>query len=257
MTLLTPWLVEDKVNYQNKTVLITGASPDFGQTLAIQFAKARANLVLTARTQEKADQTASLVRSVVPDCHIQCYPLDMTAPDQIARLTQQLKEQQHPIDLLIHNASYWPLQSFFNSDDLDILQTINSTATGSLLLTKHLMPLIEKADTADIVFINSTASLPNDGHPTSNDAFSAAKAAQSTFADRLRARLRPTGIRVITIYPNDFDNPSPLDEPAWDEPRAADDPRNMTARNVFNALKFALEQDRKCSVDKIVLNNTV
>ncbi|UTV29674.1 SDR family NAD(P)-dependent oxidoreductase [Photobacterium atrarenae] len=243
------------MNYHNKTVLITGASPDFGQTLAIQFAKAQANLILTARTQAKAEQTAALVHRVSPHCQIQCYPLDITQPEQIAALTSQLREQRTTIDLLINNASYWPPKSFLGSDDLDILQTMNSTATGSMLLTKHLLPLIEKSDAADIVFINSTASLPNDGHPTSNDAFSAAKAAQSTFADRLRTRLRVKGIRVIAIYPNDFDNPSPLNEADWHELREASAPRNMTARNVFNALRFALEQDRKCSVDKIILNN--
>lgn len=243
------------MNCENKTILITGASPDFGQTLAIQFARAKANLILTARTHEKARKTADLIHGVAPGCQIQCYPLDMTIPEQIAELSEQLNKKEIAIDVLIHNASYWPHGAFFESDDTDVLQTIDSTATGSILLTKHLLPLVEKSRSADIVFVNSTAGLPNDAHGTSNYAFSAAKAAQSTFADRLRNYLRPKGIRVIAIYPNNFDNPSPLDKPAWEEVRGVDDSRSMSARNVFNAIKFALEQDRKCSIDKIILNN--
>ena len=38
------------MDFHNKKIVITGASPDFGQTIAILFAKMGAELFLSART---------------------------------------------------------------------------------------------------------------------------------------------------------------------------------------------------------------
>ena len=117
------------------------------------------------------------------------------------------------------------------------------------------MPLLKKSNCPDVVFINSTASLENNTHATCNEAFSAAKAAQSTFSDRLRNRLKGTGIRFICIYPPNFDNTSPINEQDWNEQRGHDDTRFITARNIFDSIQFSLSQDRICSIDKIILSN--
>ena len=242
------------MTFQNKKVVITGASPDFGQSLAILFAKMGAELFLSARTLEKAEATAALVRSVAP-AKVHTFQANVSKADEIARFAADVNAITSEVDILINNASLWLPGRFSEVSDVELMETISSTATGSILITKYFLPLIEKSSTPDIVFVNSAASLPGNSHPTVNEAFSAAKAAQSTFADRLRYRLKGRGIRVISIYPPNFDNPSPLDDQAWNEQRGQTELHYQTARNIFECIRFSLAQDRVCSIDKIILSN--
>ncbi|ALU41737.1 MULTISPECIES: SDR family NAD(P)-dependent oxidoreductase [Pseudoalteromonas] len=243
------------MSFENKKVVITGASPDFGQTLSILFAQMGAELFLSARTLEKVDATAKLVKEVVPDAKISTFQVDVSKPADIEKFAHGVQEVSGEVDILINNASYWLDGHLAQADDTGIVETINSTATGSILMTKHFLPLLKNSKTPDIVFVNSTASLENNTHSTVNEAFSAAKSAQSTFADRLRHRMKGQGVRVISVYPPNFDNPSPLDDEQWNERRSHTELKYLTARNVFECIKFALSQDRVCSIDKIILSN--
>ena len=238
------------MNFQHKKIAITGASPDLGQSLGILLAQQGAELFLSARSLDKAHHTAQLITAQQPEAKVHCFKADMTSASEIAAFAQGISELTPSLDILIHNASLWLDHPLQQASDQQLMDTINSTATGSILLTKHLLPQLEASATPDIVFINSTASLLNNQHATCNEAFSAAKAAQATFADRLRQRLKGRGVLVTTIYPPDFVNPSPLSDD-WH----SSDSACLSARNVFNALQFALTQDRICSVDKIILSN--
>jgi len=243
------------MNFENKKVVITGASRDFGQIQAILFAKMGAELFLSARTLQKANISADLVREVVPGATITTFQADVSKPADIVKFAQGVNAITAEIDILINNASYWLEGNVSEVDDDDIVEAVNSTATGSMLMTKHFLPLLKNSMHPDIVFINSTASLDNNTHATCNEAFSAAKAAQSTFSDRLRNRLKGSGIRFICIYPPNFDNSSPLNEQDWNEQRGHCETRFLTSRNIFDCIKFSLAQDRICSIDKIILSN--
>ncbi|WP_125782146.1 SDR family oxidoreductase [Pseudoalteromonas rubra] len=243
------------MQFINKKIVITGASPDFGLTLSILFAELGAELYLSARTLEKANATAAQVIEVVPDARVRAFQVDVTRPNEIAQFAEGVAALTDKVDILVNNASLWLSGSLLEVSEDHIVETINSTATGSILMTRKFLPLLQRSDTPDILFINSTASLENNPHSLANEAFSAAKAAQSTFADRLRYRLAGQGVRVISIYPPNFDNPSPLDKTRWFESRSHTEHMYLTARNVFECIQFALSQDRICSIDKIVLSN--
>lgn len=243
------------MDFNSKKIVITGASPDFGQTLSVLFARMGAELFISARTREKADATAKLVKEQTPQAKISTFKLDLAKSSDIVEFVRNLSNITSDIDVLINNASYWVQGDLQDVSDENILETINSTATGSILLTKHLLPLLKASDTPDVVFVNSTASLTNNRHSLVSEAFSAAKSAQSTFADRLRHRLKGSGVRVMTVYPPNFDNTSPLNEQEWNESRSHTELRHLTARNVFESIKFALSQDRICSIDKIISSN--
>lgn len=105
-----------------------------------------------------------------------------------------------------------------------------------------------------MVFLNGTTALRNNQRSI-NEAFNSAKAAQALFSERLRQRLRESGVRVLTIYPPDFHNTSPLDQAKWEYRCDAFEDRTLTARNVFDCIRFALLRDRICSIDEILLSN--
>ncbi|MCA3351058.1 MAG: SDR family oxidoreductase [Roseomonas sp.] len=246
--------MEKSLPFAGKKVLITGAGRDFGRTLAINFARLGADLLLSARNIESARATETIVRSTLPAANIACFPIDLTDDRQLAGARAQIEGFTDRIDILIHNAGFWLKNDFVDTPDDDIVRAVASTATGPFILTKHLLPLIQRSSAADVVFLNGTTALRNNLRAI-NEAFSAAKAAQALFSERLRHRLRESGVRVLTIYPPDFHNTSPLDPAEWEYRRDAFEDHTLTARNVFDCIRFALLQDRICSIDEIVLSN--
>jgi NADP-dependent 3-hydroxy acid dehydrogenase YdfG len=243
------------MQFDARKVVITGASPDFGRTLAIQFARLGAELFLTARTLVKAQATEHAVRQIVPAARIECFAVDLSDPAAIGKFHSGLERLTDRVDILINNGSHWINGFVADVSDAEIVEAVNSTAVGSILMTKHVLPLLRRSTGADIVFINATPGLQHNRHATANEAFSAAKAAQAAFADRMRFKLKGTGIRVTTIYPPNFNNTSPVEEHEWNRRRDDFKEELLTARNVLDSIFFALSQDRVCSVDEIVLTN--
>jgi NAD(P)-dependent dehydrogenase (short-subunit alcohol dehydrogenase family) len=246
--------VEKSLPFAGKKVLITGAGRDFGRTLAINFARLGADLLLSARNIENARATETIIRSTLPAANIACFQIDLTDERLLSGARAEIEGFTDRIDILIHNAGFWLRDDFVDTADDDIVRAVASTATGPFILTKHLLPLIQRSSAADVVFLNGTTALRNNLRAI-NEAFSAAKAAQALFSERLRHRLRESGVRVLTIYPPDFHNTSPLDPAEWEYRRDAFEDLTLTARNVFDCIRFALLQDRICSIDEIVLSN--
>lgn len=243
------------MSFQGKKIAITGAGRGFGRTLALRFAEAGAELFVSARTLERAQVTAQLVREMKPDAVVHAFRCNMSTPSDISDFATSVETISPRIDLLINNASYWLQRDLLESTDEELLEAINSTATGAILATKHFLKLLERSRTPDIVYINGTPGLLHNRHSEANEAFSAAKAAQAAFSDRLRFRFKTMGLRVLTIYPPDFRNTSPADEQDWLRRRDSFEDRKMTARNIYDCIQFALTQDRICSINEIILSN--
>ncbi|WP_439611151.1 SDR family oxidoreductase [Reyranella sp.] len=241
--------------FLGKKVVVTGAGRGFGKTLAVKLAEAGAELFISARTLERAQATVQRLKEAKPDVVAHAFRCDMSHPGDINDFAIAVEAISPCIDLLINNASYWLQRDLLASTDEEILEAINSTATGAILATKHFLKLLERSRTPDIVYINGTPGLLHNRHSEANEAFSAAKAAQAAFSDRLRFRFKTIGLRVLTIYPPDFRNTSPADEQDWLRRRDSFDDRKMTARNIYDCIQFALTQDRICSINEIILSN--
>ena len=69
-------------SYQNKTVWITGASSGIGRALAIEFSNLGANLILSARNNEKLTETQSLCTNIE---QIKILPLDLAEFDSLEK----------------------------------------------------------------------------------------------------------------------------------------------------------------------------
>jgi len=234
--------------------LITGAGRDFGHTLAINFARLGADLLLSARKIENARAIETIIRSTLPGTNIACFQIDLIDDRQLAGARAEIERFTDRIDILIHNAGFWLRNDFVDTPDDDIVRAVASTATGPFILTKHLLQMIKRSSAADVIFLNGTIALRNNLRAI-NEAFSSAKAAQALFSKWLWHRLGESGVRLLTIYPADFHNTSPLDPTKWEYRCDAFEDRTLTARNVFDCIRFALLQDRICSIDEIVLSN--
>ncbi|MGC4936365.1 SDR family NAD(P)-dependent oxidoreductase [Kribbella sp. DT2] len=209
-----------------KHVLVTGAGRDTGRLLALAFAASGAHVVATARTAAAAEKTVALVRAAGGSA--EAVVLDLSSPESIAGL------EIERLDVLVNSGARY-LEG--DASPADVADTIGGAATGIVLLTERLLPLLRASGAADIVNLISAAGEPGQHRSSAHPAFYAAKHAQAGYAEILSARLRPEGIRVLSLFPPDFVQDGPRDSGS-----------ELTAQSVIDCVLFAVGQPRDCFI---------
>ncbi len=182
------------MTYKPETVLITGATGDFGKAFAKRFAEIESNLILHGRNAEKLE---TLATSLNVPCHICAF--DMSDKDAMATNLDNLPNEFKNIDLLINNAGLALGQDpAFNAnpDDWDTMIDINTKALARM--TNLILKGMVERKNGHIINIGSTAgNYPYAG----GHVYCATKAFVKQFSLSLRADLSGTNVRVTNIEP--------------------------------------------------------
>lgn len=237
----------------DRRIVITGASRGLGRALAITAADHGAELVLLARDTAASRRVADAInaRTGRRAASLEC---DLARPDSIAQACRQILAEGSVIDVLINNGAPWLPGKFEEITEADITATIAAAVTGTLLITKGLLPGLRRSMAADIVTLVSTSGLPGNNRGGGSVPFRAAKHGQSGLSAQLHEELKTHGIRVTAIYPPDFDDTDPLDVD-WNQIRDPATGARLTNREVVAAVMFAITAPRVCAYPAIVLDN--
>ncbi|MEU9942547.1 SDR family oxidoreductase [Streptomyces lavendulae] len=234
--------------FEHHRVVITAAGRDFGRTLALRFAAQGAEVHLSARTPEAAARVREEILAQGHDAdRVHAYACDLTDPASVRGFAAAVAARAGHVDVLVNNGSrYQHGTDLLSASDEDVVETLASGATGTVLATKAFLPLLLKSGMPDIVTMVSGCGEPGNQRSDAHDSFYAAKSAQAGFTETLSRRLRDQGVRVISLYPPDFDNHDPLSQ-AWEgAPRTAKDP--LTAQSLVDCVFFAVGQPRDCFI---------
>ena len=180
----------------DKVVVITGASSGIGKSLAHEFAKRGANLVLGARQYVTLCGIAQDIetRYNVKAVAVQC---DVSVEDDCKLLISQTKITFGKIDVLVNNAGI-SMRALFNDADTKVLkQLMDVNFFGTVYCTKYALPEILKTN-GIIVGVSSIAGYK--GLP-GRSGYSASKFAMNGFLDALRVENLHTGIHILTASP--------------------------------------------------------
>lgn len=88
--------------FQDKVVIVTGASSGIGKATAIEFGKEGARLAVSGRNLDACEQTADAVRSVGGEAI--AIRTDVTKPDDIQRMVAKTVETFGHLDVAFNNA---------------------------------------------------------------------------------------------------------------------------------------------------------
>jgi NADP-dependent 3-hydroxy acid dehydrogenase YdfG len=183
-----------------KTVLITGASSGIGWHAALAFAHHGANLVLTARREERLKALAAHIEIIGHTTGARAiYYNGDAAIEAVAEATVALGLTAFgSIDILVNNAGQGNYKKLTetSADDYDALMDANMKS--SFLFTRHTAPGMIERKSGTILFVSSVAGLQ--GY-AGEAVYCATKFAQVGFAQALDAELRPHGIKVVTLCP--------------------------------------------------------
>jgi short-subunit dehydrogenase len=184
------------MNLTNKIIIITGASSGIGKSLATEFAKRGANLVLGARQYVTLCKIAQGLEEQynIKAVAVQC---DVTVEDDCKHLIQQALLTFGKIDVLINNAGI-SMRALFKDADLDVIKKVmDVNFWGTVYCTKYALPEILKTQ-GSVVGVSSIAGYK--GLP-GRTGYSASKFAMNGFLDVLRLENLKTGVHVLTACP--------------------------------------------------------
>jgi len=232
---------------KGKRVIVTGGGSNFGKALSIWLARERAEVILCGRNITQAQATADIIRQ--EGGIAEAYECDIADMLSIQQFAQHVTLNPKPIDVLILNAAQW-LDGDLNNGATDeqIVSTINSGLTGSILLTKALLPHMNRDQGSDIIGMISVCGVPNFTDSIAHPAFFAAKQGLGGFCHTISQSLATENIRVTALYPPDFQT---LDINADISHHNRSGERLLTGQSVWQTIKFILAQPRSCHISAI------
>ena len=184
--------------YQDKVVVITGASSGIGKELAFRLAAQGAWLSLAGRdaTRLEAARAECLRRGA--QAQALAVPTDVAEQSQCEALIRKTVETYQRIDVLVNNAGISMWANFEDLQSLDMLEKImRVNYLGSAYCTYYALPYLKQSK-GQIVGVSSLAG--KNGIPT-RSGYAASKHAMTGFFDSLRIELAPYGVSVTMIYP--------------------------------------------------------
>lgn len=189
----------DAIDLSTSTALVTGANRGFGRHLAEQLA-ARGAKVYAASRRDSVD-----LRGVTP------IRLDITDPASVAAAAAEAGD----VTVLVNNAGIGTGASVLTGHIADLRLEFDTHVFGTLDVTRAFAPIIESNGGGAILNVLSVLSwitFPQVG------GYSAAKSAEWSMTNALRAELAPRSIRVSGLHVGymDTDLTAGVDAPKLD-----------------------------------------
>lgn len=238
----------DASTLAGKTAIITGASAGVGWATALAFAAKGANLVVTARREQRLRELCDRVgelggRAVyfAGDAAVEA-----TAQGCVALALKQFGR----LDVLINNAGAGNYKNLVETSAAEYDDLMNANMKSSFLFARYAAPVMIEQKSGEILFISSVAGLQ--GY-AGEAVYCASKFAQVGFAQALDAELRKHGIKVGTICPGGVKT-----EFAVGKGRTEEFVRNsymMEAHEVADAIVFACTQPRNARILQMTIRH--
>lgn len=235
---------------KGKRIFITGAGRGLGAAFAVVFQDLGAEVIVSGRNRENLFSLAESMR-LRTGRKPEVVPLDMSDVSEVTTFAKKWRDEKRELDILINNAATWLSGPMDSHDALSIVQTITANITGTLLLTRGLLPLLKNSAAADIVNIVSISGMANVPLQGASIAYNASKHGQTGFTDGLRQELRGTGIRITAVYPPNIEDISPLNKVEWDAPRNATS--WLTNKDMVETVIGALSRARHVAFMQVML----
>jgi len=219
--------------WNNKTVLITGASSGIGRGLALTIAKRGGRLGLIARREEVLDEIVSEIRAANGTAI--AIGADVRDENALKQAAGRIRAELGPIDVLIANAGIGVTDHAAQLVPEKVAEVMNVNVLGAVNSVAAVLPQMVERGSGQLVAI---ASLAGYRGLAKSAAYCASKAALSVFFESLRIDLRHTGVTVSIIYPGFIKTP-------LTSGRQAKMPYLMELDDGVNKIVSAIEKGKK------------
>ena len=211
---------------KGQKALLTGANSGIGKGIAIELAKAGADVVINYRGNEQA--ALELVNQIKMNCGVNAYAhyTDVSNEYDVKGMFEKIIKEFGTIDILINNAG---LQKDAPFDEMTLDQwntVINVNLTGQFLCAREAVKEFKRrgvvpkvsCSAGKIIHISSVHEvIPWAGHVN----YAASKGGVMLMMKSIAQEVAPFRIRVNSIAPGAIR--TPINTSAWETPEAYDD----------------------------------
>jgi NAD(P)-dependent dehydrogenase (short-subunit alcohol dehydrogenase family) len=181
---------------QDKVIVVAGVGPGLGRSIALQSARAGADVVLAARTASRLDEVAKEIAAL--GRRGLAIPTDITDEGATAHLAEAALDAFGHVDALASNALAMPPIADLADVSLAAIRTsLDANVVAALQLTRLFVPALA-ATGGSVVMINSMVVRYSQ---RTMGPYKMAKAALLAMAQSLATELGPQGIRVNSVAP--------------------------------------------------------
>lgn len=214
-------------------IVITGASRGIGKAAAMRFSADGHQLFLIAKHLESFNN---------PPEGAKLYAADLSMSEDVASVAEAIIKDAGVIDVLINNVGVMIMKRFKDMSSDDILTLLNTNLASHVVLTRALLPTIEKSESARIIFMSSMAAKSS---IVGESVYAATKAGITQFASVLRNELGPH-IPVSVVH-------------AWGcDTWGAQNPQDfLQPSDIAEVFRFIVNAPRTMLVESIELSNPV
>lgn len=193
------------MSFQNKTVLITGASRGIGKAIGLRLAKAGANIVIASKSVSENPKLGGTIFSAAAEMEaaggkalaVQC---DIRFEDQVQNVVDLAVEKFGGIDILINNASAINLTTTELTEPkrFDLMYDIN--VRGTFMVSRACIPYLKKGTNAHILNLSPPINMDMKWF-TSHLAYTISKYDMSMIALGLSAELKKYQVAANALWP--------------------------------------------------------
>ncbi|MFZ2171338.1 MAG: SDR family NAD(P)-dependent oxidoreductase [Methylococcaceae bacterium] len=195
------------MSLKNYVILITGAGGGLGSTAALTLAKNGAHIILLDKSIAKLEAVYdTIVAAKAPEPII--YPFDLAGANEneYQELANRIDEKYGSLQGLLHSAvefsSFTPISQFSTKD---WGHTLNVNLNAPFILSRVLLPVLQKSQHASIVFTSDSSARKAQAY---TGAYGVSKIALEGLAKILAEELESSNkIRVNTMIPGAVDSP--------------------------------------------------
>jgi NAD(P)-dependent dehydrogenase (short-subunit alcohol dehydrogenase family) len=185
----------NKRNFQNKTVVITGAAGGLGLAFARRFGQGGAKIAMLDIKQDAVNEASEKHQTE----GLEAFALgcDVSDAESVVNALDQVVDHFGGVDVLINNAGI-AVRAAFDQTHLSVFHKVmNVNFFGSIYCTRAFLGSLRRSKGLIIVISSLAGFSPLLGRT----AYSASKHALHGLFDSLRSELRGSGVGVLIVCP--------------------------------------------------------
>lgn len=186
--------------FQDKVVIVTGASRGIGRGIAELFSEAGANLVLIGRDESQLNVVKNALQNRGGKAI--CVQADVSHPQDMERMVNEALARFGRIDILCHNAGIFPHARLENMTLEEWQHVIDVNLTGTFLAVKACLPAM-KAQRHGKIVITSSISGPQTALPGFSH-YTASKGGVAGFIKTAAVELAKYNININGVEPGNI-----------------------------------------------------
>jgi len=200
------------MNFEGKSVIITGVASGLGHALAIEFSSANAT-VFGCDVNDKAGEVNMTALGAT------YFHVDVSKENEVEDFIAMVVAKHGKLDVMVNNAAVSVSEEMINTTEVDLDRILAVNLKGPFFGTKHAVIAMLKTNGGVIVNVASILGIVADGMLA---AYCAAKGGVLGLTRAAAVQYGDRGIRVNAICPGDIDTPLVAEYfNMFDDPKAA------------------------------------